>query len=166
MPRLMHHVFAAAITLSALGLASVANAEDPPGRYTMTPTDGGFIRLDTQTGAMSMCSGKEGAWACKAMPDDQKALHDKIARLEEENRALKDENRRLEDVMGLNPEKPNGGNLPPDAGPPAPPGQGFKLPNEKDLDQAFDYFEGMLKKFRDRLKKLEEQEKKDGVVPL
>lgn len=168
MPRLMHSVLAAAAAVAGLGLAAAA-AEEAPGRYTMTPTDGGFIRLDTKTGAMSLCTGNNGEWACRAMPDDQKMLQERIARLEEENRALKEENRQLEDVMGLGPDKPKEGagpGAPSDGGPSQPPGKGFKLPSEKDLDQAFDYFEGMLKKFRDRLKKLEEEEKKDGTVPL
>ncbi|MFV0369734.1 MAG: hypothetical protein ACK5KM_14875, partial [Hyphomicrobiaceae bacterium] len=54
-----------------------------------------------------------------------------------------------------------------DAAPPQPSGKGFNVPTEKDLDQAFDYFEGMLKKFRERLKKFEEDENKDkNTVPL
>ena len=116
-----------------------------------------------------MCANEDGTWACRALPDDQRSLQDRIARLEEENRSLKDENRRLEDVMGLNPGQPGDGTsqgAPGEAPPLAPPGQGFKLPSEKDLDQAFDYFEGIMKKFRERLKKLEQQEKKDGAVPL
>lgn len=146
-------------------------AQDAGGRFTMTPTDGGFVRLDTQSGAMSLCAGKDGEWSCRAMPDDQKALQDRIARLEDENRALKEENRRLEDVLGLNADKPkaDGGPLdaPKDGGPPVPPPQKLPLPSEKDVDKAFDYVEGLLKKFRERLKKLEQDEKpKDGGVPL
>lgn len=169
MPR--HH--RPAVTLFTGGLASLvlslaaAAAEEAQGRYTMTPTDGGFIRLDTQTGAMSLCASKDGAWACRAMPDDQKALQDQIARLEAEVKSLKDENKRLEDVLGLNPDKPKDGPglaAPQDGT--TPPPQSFKLPSEKDVDKAFDYFEGLLKKFKDRLKKLEEQEKGGGTVPL
>lgn len=164
-----------AATILAGGLVSLvlsfaaAGAEEAAGRYTMTPTDGGFIRLDTQTGAMSLCTNKDGSWACRAMPDDQKALQDHVARLEAEVKSLKDENKRLEDVLGLNPDKPKDGPglaAPQDGTTPAPPPQSFKLPSEKDVDKAFDYFEGLLKKFKDRLKKLEEQEKSGGTVPL
>ncbi len=165
----------AGMAAGVLAMAGAVHAEEASGaRFTMTPTQGGFVRLDTVTGAVSMCTGKEGEWACKAMPDDQKALQDKIARLEDEVRALKDENRRLEDVLGLGGDKSkgapgNGAGLPPpvDGGPPAPPtGPKFSLPNEKDVDKAFDYFEGMLKKFQERLKKLEEKDKGGGSVPL
>lgn len=173
MPRHVNTLLAAAAVVAGLGVAALgmvpATAQDAPGRFTMTPTDGGFIRMDTQTGAMSLCTGRAGDWACRAMPDDQKKLQERIAQLEQENQALKDENRRLEDVMGLNSAKPEEGGTPGapgEAGPPGQPRPGFKLPTEKDLDQAFDYFEGMLKKFRDRLKKLEEEEKKDKGVPL
>lgn len=167
MSRLMHPAIATAVAVASLGLSTVtACAEDVAGRYTMTPTEKGFIRMDTQTGAMSICSGKEGEWACAAMPDDQKMLQDKIARLEDENRVLKEENRRLEDVLGLGSDDPADGAGSSQSGPPGSPKESFKLPSEKDLDQAFDYFEGMMKKFRDRLKKLEEKDKQDGSVPL
>lgn len=165
----------ASLASGLLAMAATASAEEAVGaRFTMTPTQGGFVRLDTVTGAVSMCTGKEGEWSCKAMPDDQKALQDKIARLEDEVRALKDENRRLEDVLGLGGDKSKGApgsapGLPPpvDGGPPTPPaGPKFSLPSEKDVDKAFDYFEGMLKKFQERLKKLEEKDKGGGSVPL
>lgn len=160
-------VASATVILAGLSLpVAHAAAEDAPGRYTMTPTEGGFIRLDTQTGSISMCSGREGQWACRAMPDDQKALQDRVTKLEEENRALKLENKRLEDVLGLNPDKPKADAAPAapgDQAPSAPPGKGFKLPSEKDVDQAFDYFESLLKKFRERLKKMEEKPGGNGV---
>jgi hypothetical protein len=43
-------------------------------------------------------------------------------------------------------------------GPPAPK-ERFELPTEKDVDQAFDYLEGIIRKFRDRMKQLGEPEK-------
>ncbi len=165
MSRLMPPAIAAAVAVLSLSSLTV-HAQDIPGRYTMTPTDGGFIRLDTQTGAMSRCTGKEGEWACRAMPDDQKMLQEKIAQLEQQNRELKEENRRLESVMGLDPDRPADGTSPPQLGPQDPPKEGFKLPSEKDVDQAFDYLEGMLKKFRERWKDLEKEEKQDRSMPL
>ena len=42
--------------------------------------------------------------------------------------------------------------------PPRPGGEthAFRLPSEKEVDQALNYFERMLRKFQDRLKKLEQ----------
>ncbi|MCB1521851.1 MAG: hypothetical protein KDJ37_14935 [Hyphomicrobiaceae bacterium] len=147
-------------------VASTATAQEPVPRFQMKPTDDGFVRLDTQTGAVSLCARANGDWACRAMADDQKTLQDKIARLEDENRSLREENRRLEDVMGLNPGSPDAKPGGPDGAPGAP-GNKFSIPSEKDIDKAFDYFEGMLKKFRERLEKLEEPaKKKNEGVPL
>lgn len=143
-------------SLPALAAAVVlpfgaAFAEDAP-RYTMTPSPDGFVRLDTITGAVSLCAKKDGEWACRALPDDQRSLQERIARLEQENRELKDENRRLEDVMGLNGKQAPGAPTTPDGSS----GGKIPLPTEKDVDKAFDYVEGMLRKFRERLKQLDD----------
>ena len=49
---------------------------------------------------------------------------------------------------------------PPVAGPPA---EKFQLPTEEEVDSALDYVERMFKKFRDRLRNLEQEEKKPGT---
>ncbi len=73
--------------------APAAATEGQPDRYTMTPAEGGFVRLDKQTGAMSFCSGKEGDWACKPMPDAEQKLQGRIGELESENKSLKEARR-------------------------------------------------------------------------
>jgi len=73
---------AAAGCLAAMLAPPAAAAEGQPDRYTMTPADGGFVRLDKQTGAMSFCSGKEGNWDCKPMPDAEQKLQSRIGELE------------------------------------------------------------------------------------
>lgn len=143
------------LALAATVPAGAALAQEGPARFTMTPSPDGLVRLDTVTGAVSLCAKKEGEWACRALPDDQKSLQERIAKLEDENRRLEDENRRLEDIMGLNGKPgvgPGSGEVAP--GTPAP--EKLPLPTEKDVDKAFDYVEGMLRKFRERLKKLDD----------
>jgi hypothetical protein len=56
-------------TAVAVGFAVPASAQEKPGRYTMTPTDGGFVRLDTETGAVSFCSRKDTQWFCEPAND-------------------------------------------------------------------------------------------------
>ncbi|MEW5965349.1 MAG: hypothetical protein AB1749_17560 [Pseudomonadota bacterium] len=146
-----------ATALSAsLALATGVLAEDA-GRYRMSPTDGGFVRLDTQTGAMALCAKRDQGWSCTAMADDQASQRQRIETLEAENKALRDEIKRLEEVLGVGESKPGTG-----AAPPAPPGGAFKLPSEEDIDKGFDYLDRMLKKFRDRMKKLEGGSEGDG----
>jgi hypothetical protein len=70
-----------------------AAADSPPdtenGRYTLSQTAEGFVRLDTRTGAVSSCSNNGNGWACYAVPDERKAMDDAIGRLQAENERLK-----------------------------------------------------------------------------
>ena len=133
-----------------------SHAADPPkGRYTMLPTEGGFVRLDTETGVTSICARRGDDWACEAMPDGQQALRDQIAKLEAENKRLQDEMRLMEETIGIAPrpgEPGAAGPMSPDAGPPAPKPT---IPTEKDVDRMFDYIEGMVRKFKERIERME-----------
>lgn len=140
-----------------LTLATVAIAEES-GRYRMSPTEGGFVRLDTETGSMALCAKRDQGWSCTAMADDQASQRQRIETLEAENKALREEIKRLEEVLGVGDTKPGSGAAPA----PAPPGGAFKLPSEEDIDKGFDYLDRMLKKFRDRMKKLEDGSAGDG----
>jgi hypothetical protein len=136
------------LVLVALG-GVAASAQEHTQRFTMTPTEGGFVRLDTETGAVSICTRKDSEWACEPMPEERQALNREVERLQAENKRLQDELRRSGPAPGV---------AAPDSqadGPPAPK-ERFELPSEKDIDQAFDYLEGIIRKFRDRMKQLDE----------
>lgn len=145
------------IAVALLGLTTTAAFAETPGRFTMSPVEGGFIRLDKETGAMALCSKKEGGeqpngWACVPMADDQRSLREELDQLKTENTKLKDEIRRLEETFVTGKST---GDDRQDAGPPGgqPPGglpPGMKLPSEEDVDRAVDYLEGMIRKFRER----------------
>jgi len=65
---------------------------EPPAqieRFSMTPTEGGFLRLDKQSGAVSFCAVEAGAAACRAGADERAALEKEIAQLKRENAELK-----------------------------------------------------------------------------
>lgn len=136
------------------GGSAVAIAAEAAGRYSMSPTDGGFVRLDTVTGTMSLCQKSGSDWSCADMPESADAARKRLNELETENKALKDDLKRMEETFGLA------------EGAPAKPGEPnpkFTIPDEKDVDKAFDYLEGMIKKFRERMKKLEEQQGSEGT---
>lgn len=143
-----------AFTSVALAIASmaIASAEGPAaegesGRYTMSPTDRGVIRLDTKTGAMALCTRKDGdRWACEDMGDSQRALMDENERLRSENKSLKDQVDHLEETLGLGEGQAD-----------AKPNAKLALPSEQDVDKAFDYFERMLNKLHERIEKLKEK---------
>ncbi|HTZ03055.1 MAG TPA: hypothetical protein VMC05_12045 [Xanthobacteraceae bacterium] len=93
-----------------------AAAETAPdtagGRYMFEkqagPQGAGYIRLDTQTGEVALCSQRTIGWACETAPDDRTVLENEIARLRAENGALKKEllARGLPLPPGANPEQP------------------------------------------------------------
>ena len=79
--------------LMFLMFAPSAQAQTAPdsenGRYTFSQVPDGMLRLDTRTGAVSLCARKEAGWACNTVPDERQALENEIARLQRENGALK-----------------------------------------------------------------------------
>ena len=63
----------------------------PPQRYAFNRVDGGFVRLDNNTGQVAYCSAHAAGWACEVAPEDRAALDKEIARLQDEVAALKQE---------------------------------------------------------------------------
>lgn len=138
----------AAVTALLSSGALADPATDSKGRYTMTPVDGGTMRLDTETGAVALCTRKADAWACEPVNDKAVSTDDQ-AKLEVENKILKERIKALEDSLAS-------GKPPADIGSPTePPGGITKLPTEEEVDKALDYVERIFKKFRDRVQKFE-----------
>jgi len=79
----------ASFCLMAPALADDAMPENDGSRYTFSKVADGFLRLDTQTGEVSICSQRTVGWACQAVPEDRAVLESEIARLRHENAALK-----------------------------------------------------------------------------
>ena len=91
----------------------------PPSRFAFNRVDGGFLRLDNQTGQISFCGPRAIGWACQAVPEDRAALENEIARLQAEVASLKAQ------VASLR-ETP----------PPRPPADLTPPPPDKSEDQA------------------------------
>src|SRR5262249_53210978 len=80
--------------VAAAILVGPARAQDPTpdsggGRYVFSKQADGFLRLDTQSGAVSLCREETVGWTCQAAPDDRALFEREIARLQSENAALK-----------------------------------------------------------------------------
>lgn len=121
----MFRIFLAVLVV---GLSAPAVAEEnAAARYTMTPIDGGALRLDTLTGAVARCVETAGAWSCRALPDDALALQDEIDRLAEENARLRAAS------GGTTSESPV---------------VTFKLPSDAEVDRAMSLVERVLKRFK------------------
>ncbi|MGQ0672251.1 MAG: hypothetical protein ACT4N2_05150 [Hyphomicrobium sp.] len=150
------------LVLASIWAAPGMAADEKPGRYTMSPTEGGFVRLDTETGEMALCKrAADGGWACEAMPDSQQAMRRDLDRLKQENESL----RKNDQAAAGPPATPPPSELPPLPEPEIP-GSGdlrkIPIPTEQDVDKLFDYVEGMVKKLKDRIKRLEDQNPDKG----
>lgn len=126
-----------AVGLLALAAPAAAEEISSP-RYTMTPINGGVLRLDTLTGAVARCVETAGAWSCRALPDDALALQDEIDRLAEENARLR------AGADGSAAESPV---------------VTFKLPSDAEVDKAMSLVERVLKRFKSIVEGLREDEK-------
>jgi hypothetical protein len=125
---LMRPILLALILASLAGPALAEQPADPSatenGRYSMTPVQDGFLRLDTRTGAVAMCRLVNGAPECRLAADERAALDNEIGRLQAENREL-----RLK--------------APPGPSAAAPPSN---LPSDQDMDRALSFAERFVRR--------------------
>ena len=114
--------------VTALAIPAVGHAE---GRYEMQETDNGIIRLDTQTGRVSLCKFEQDELICRTAADDRTAYEAEIEKLNEELEALRQ----------------NAGNT----------GDGeMSLPSDEEIDEVVGTFERFTKAIMDAMKRLEE----------
>ncbi|HML07510.1 MAG TPA: hypothetical protein VK430_05195 [Xanthobacteraceae bacterium] len=101
-------VVIAGVCLTVPAVAADDTPENDEGRYTFSKVADGFVRLDTQTGEVSLCRQRTVGWACEAVPEDRAVLENEIARLRRENAALKKDilSRGLPLPPGTMPEPP------------------------------------------------------------
>lgn len=117
-----------AALLAILCLATPASAQtgvmaEENGRYSMTPTDGGFLRLDTRTGSVTLCTTSKETVQCRTAPEERQALEQEIGRLAKENAELKT---RLAGAPAARPSVP--------------------LPNREDMDRALGFAESFMRR--------------------
>ena len=93
-PKFLSTLAAAVLTVGLAGAGAAAGQAMPDtdnGRYALSTTPDGVLRLDTRTGAVSTCSNNGAGWACYAVPDERAALDTEIGRLQADNEKLKAE---------------------------------------------------------------------------
>lgn len=87
--RSMPHLPKSLLLILPLGLAAPALAEEPDtARFALEKTETGFVRLDRQTGALTLCQEKDGALVCRMAADERAAYEEDLTRLEKRVDAL------------------------------------------------------------------------------
>jgi hypothetical protein len=127
-----------AVLITTWCLIAPAAAEDAApdsegGRYMFSKVADGFVRLDTRSGEVALCSQRNVGWACEAAPEDRAVLENEIARLRGENAALKKDilSRGLPLPPGAMPEPPVAQNGEPQNGE-----SRLRLPSDADVDRV------------------------------
>lgn len=109
----------------ALLMSGQAIAQEPiANRFTMEKTENGFVRMDTLTGEMSICSEKSGQLVCRLSADERRAFEETLSDLSARVAALE---QRLDTV--------------------APPSGTEDIPDEAELDRALGAMEKMMRRF-------------------
>jgi hypothetical protein len=154
---MIYRVCAAAVSLCLIApallvapvLADDAKPDSEGGRYTFSKVDAGFLRLDTQTGAVSICSQRAVGWACQTVPEDRAVLENEIARLRSENVTLKKEilAHGLPLPAGAVPEAPAGGDA----------SVTLRLPDNADVDRAVALVGRLWQRFVEAIARAEKQ---------
>lgn len=139
----MRTLLLAAALLVAGTTGALAADTEAAGRYTLTPSANGYIRLDTQTGQVSECTGDRAALICHSTADERQALQGEIDRLTTENETLK---KQLADQAAA-PSLQSSQD---------PQGQ-VTIPSDKDVDKAFNFLERMIKRFKGLIEELRKE---------
>lgn len=122
--------------LAAL-LAAPALAEDAAGRFRLEKTDQGYVRMDTQTGAMSVCNERDGQLVCRVAADERSAFQDEIDRLQGTVKTLDARVTKLENSLSARLES--------------------KLPSEEDFNKTMSYMERFVRGFMGIVKDMDKE---------
>jgi hypothetical protein len=80
-----------ALTTCALLLPLAASAQQPQtNRFQLQRTETGIVRLDTETGAMTLCRDENGTLTCRMQPDERAAYEQELDRLAKRVTALEE----------------------------------------------------------------------------
>ena len=115
-------------------LAAPALAEDA-NRYRLEKTNEGYVRMDTQTGAMSICNERDGQLVCRVAADERSAFQDEVDRLQGTIKALDERVTKLENSLTARLES--------------------KLPSEEEFNKTMGYMERFVRGFMGIVKDME-----------
>lgn len=136
----LKHVLIPAALVSLITASAFSEEAD---RYRLEKSANGYVRMDTQTGAMSLCEERSGQLVCKTAADERAAFQDEVDRLQNSVKALDERVAKLENSLAARLES--------------------TLPSEEDFNKTMGYMERFLRSFMDIVKDMDKDE--DGAKP-
>ncbi|MER8881416.1 hypothetical protein [Mesorhizobium sp. M0633] len=134
----LKHVLIPAALVSLVAASAFSEEAD---RYRLEKSANGYVRMDTQTGAMSLCEERSGQLVCKTAADERAALQDEVDRLQNSVKALDERVAKLENSLAARFES--------------------TLPSEEDFNKTMGYMERFLRSFMDIVKDMDKDD--DGA---
>ena len=138
--RLQHILIPAAL----VSLVAASASSEETDRYRLEKSANGYVRMDTQTGAMSICEERSGQLVCKVAADERAAFQDEIDRLQGSVKTLDKRVAKLENSLSARLES--------------------KLPSEEDFNKTMGYMERFFRTFKDIVKDMDKEDGGDGSV--
>jgi hypothetical protein len=138
---------ASTLTIAAAAIfGAPAMAEDAT-RYAIEQTEDGYVRMDRQTGAMSLCTKAAGELVCRMAVDDRDAYETDIGALEKRLESLE------KDVAALR------------TGPAPSDGVGIGGGSEQEFQTAMDRMESFFRRFMGVVKEFQDDFGAGPTVP-
>lgn len=81
----LQHILIPAALVSLVAASAYSEETD---RYRLEKSANGYVRMDTRTGAMSICEERSGQLVCKVAADERAAFQDEIDRLQTSMKAM------------------------------------------------------------------------------
>ena len=113
-------------------------------RYTLEKSGDRLVRMDRQTGEMSICTEQSGQLVCKLAADDRAALETDIDRMQHQVEALEKRVATLENSVAARLES--------------------TLPTEEEFGRTLDYVERFLRGFMGIAKDLEKEQEGSATL--
>lgn len=133
-----------------LGWPAMAEETAPsPGRYQFAPDGDGFVRLDTESGAVAHCGKSEAGWRCDVVADE---FDSRIVAMQQELAELKAELKDMGERLALLADEGDAtGEAPPVA-------RNEPSAEEREFDEVLSFAERMMQRFFDMIRELKNEE--------
>lgn len=122
--------------LAFLAPASAFAVDPDPSRFQLERSGDHFVRLDRQTGAMTICEDKGGNLVCRMAADERAAYDDELNRLGDRVKAL-------EERAAVTP----------------------RLPTDAEVDRSLGIMERWMRSFMGMVREFQGEEEKDKTLP-